>query len=274
VVWDSVDCISNLFRQAADQSATRFGRWLTRFELGRTTRHEGWLISQFNRVLVTTPLERTALLSLLPAGQKLPAVNVLPNGVDLTYFKPCESTARERATIVVSGKMSYHANAAMVVHFVRDILPAIWARRPDVRLCVVGQNPPPAIRALTQDHRIRVIGTTPDIRPYLQSATLAVAPLTYGVGIQNKVLEAMACATPMVASPHAVAALAVKPGEEVLVAREPAEYSKTVLDLLDDCTRQRQLGEAGRRFVEGHHRWDRIAAQLVDVYDELVCANH
>ena len=271
VVWDSVDCITRLFRQAASRSSTRFGRWLTRFELSRTARHEGWLINQFSRVLVTSTAEKTALLSLLTALQNWPAIAVLPNGVDLAYFGPKPASGRDRATVVMSGKMSYHVNATMVLHFVRAILPAIWASRPEVQLCVVGQNPPREIRALAQDRRIAVVGTVRDMRPYLQRATVAVSPLTYGAGIQNKVLEAMACGTPVVASPQAVSALEVRPGEDVLVSREPADFADTVLNLLGDPQQQQRIGEAGRRFVERHHRWDNIAARLVGVYDELVC---
>jgi polysaccharide biosynthesis protein PslH len=274
IVWDSVDCITHLFRQAVHRNSSRAGRWLTRFELRRTEKHEGWLVNQFNRVLVTSPAERTAFLSLLPAGQSMPTVQVLPNGVDLDYFAAGEAAARDRATIVVSGKMSYHANATMVLHLVHNILPAIWARRPEVRLCVVGKDPPRQVRALAQDARISVIGTVRDIRPHLQRATVAVAPLTYGAGIQNKVLEAMACATPVVASPQAVSALAVQTGRDILVGREPAEFAKAVLGLLESIEQRARIGEAGRRFVESHHRWNTIASELVGIYDELLCPEH
>jgi glycosyltransferase involved in cell wall biosynthesis len=103
---------------------------------------------------------------------------------------------------------------------------------------------------------------------------VAVAPLTYGAGIQNKVLEAMACATPVVAYPQAVSALAAQPGQDVLVGREPAEFARAVLGLLDSAEQQGRIGEAGRRFVEGHHRWNKIASQLVGIYDELLCSEH
>jgi len=170
---------------------------------------------------------------LLSARQAAPTVQVLPNGVDLNYFTAGEAAARDRATIVVSGKMSYHANATMVLHLANNIMPAIWARRAEVALCVVGKDPPRQLRALAQDSRISIIGTVRDMRPYLQRATVAVAPLTYGAGIQNKFLEAMAFATPVVASPQAVSALAIKPGEHLLVGREPAEFAKAVLRLLE-----------------------------------------
>jgi sugar transferase (PEP-CTERM/EpsH1 system associated) len=272
VVWDSVDCITRLFRQAASNSHNFFSRLLTRFELGRTEKYEGWLAKQFDRVLVTSPAEQTALLSLIPAEQSAPCLGVLTNGVDLDYFTPGAPSEREPATIVLSGKMSYHANVAMVAHFVNNILPFIWRRRPAARLNIVGQAPPHSIQNLARDPRISVVGTVNDLRPYLQRATVAVASLTYGAGIQNKVLEAMACATPVVASPPAVLSLAAQPGVDLLVAREPADFADEVVNLLDSPALQRQVGAAGRQYVEQHHRWNSVAVQLESYYDELVGA--
>ena len=274
IIWDSVDCISLLFRLASGRSQKLFSRWITRFELGRTEQFEGWLTGQFDEVLVTSLADKEALLSLLPAEYELPSIAILPNGVDLDYFAPDPDTTREPATLVMSGKMSYHANVTMLLHFVHDILPLIHTRRPDVKLCIVGKDPPGMIRALAQNPSIVVTGSVPDIRPYLQRATMAVAPLTYGVGIQNKVLEAMACATPVVATPQAVSALNVLPGRDVLVAREAEAFAETVLDLLEAPQRQRQIGEAGRRYVEKHHPWAVIAEQLEEVYNEVISVRH
>ena len=195
LVWDSVDCISLLFKQAGMQSKKRLSRWLTSFELGRTQKYEGNLVSGFDRTLVTSPADRAALLSLVAHTETPPEISVLPNGVDLNYFKPDKSVTRESATLVISGKMSYHANISMVLFLVQKIMPNIWSHKPDVNLWIVGKDPPNEIRALQKESRITVTGTVSDIRPFLQKATISVAPLTYGAGIQNKVLESMACAT-------------------------------------------------------------------------------
>ncbi len=274
VVWDSVDCITHLFRQAVNRSQSPLRRLLTRLELGRTERYEGWLVKQFDQVLVTSTAEQAALRSLLPAGQQIDCLNVLTNGVDLAYFTPGTAAEREPARLVLSGKMSYHANVSMVAHFVSSILPLIWARQPEASLWIVGKDPPARIRGLAEDRRISVVGTVSDIRPYLQRASVAVAPLTYGAGVQNKVLEAMACATPVVAYPQAVSALAVQPGVDVLTPHGPQAFAEAVLDLLENPAQQRAIGAAGRQFVETHHRWDRVAMQLEKYYDELITAKH
>jgi sugar transferase (PEP-CTERM/EpsH1 system associated) len=273
LVWDSVDSISLLFRQARKRSKSVLSRAVTRFELGRTEGYEGWLPAQFEHVLVTSPADRGAFLELAPKDKNSPCITVLRNGVDLDYFRPDDAIKREKATLVISGKMSYHANVTMVMHFVEHIMPSIWARRPETRLLVVGKDPRKEILSLANHPNITVTGTVKDLPPYLQRATIAVTPIAYGVGIQNKVLEAMGCATPVVTTPQAVSALEVSQGEHVLVAEEPEEFAAKVSSLLDDPQRRRQLGESGRRYVEEHHRWDRIADQLAGVYNEIAVSH-
>jgi glycosyltransferase involved in cell wall biosynthesis len=97
-----------------------------------------------------------------------------------------------------------------------------------------------------------------------------VAPVTYGAGIQNKVLEALACGTPVVASPQAVSALDVRPGEHLLVEDGAEAFAQAVLGLLGNAGLRARLGSAGRRYVETHHNWDGIAARLEDVYADVL----
>ena len=99
---------------------------------------------------------------------------------------------------------------------------------------LVGKDPTPELVNLGKNPAIQVTGTVEDIRPYLHKATMAVTPITYGAGIQNKVLEAMACGLPVVSSPQAVSALTVNPGQDLLVAEDPDEFANAVVSLLDD----------------------------------------
>jgi glycosyltransferase involved in cell wall biosynthesis len=188
----------------------------------------------------------------------------------LGYFKPAEGIERKNRDIVLSGKMSYHANITMVVGFVQDIMPQVWETHPDVQVWIVGKDPPQKLQALAQNPNIHVTGTVDDIRPYLQKATLSASPISYGAGIQNKVLEAMACATPVIATPQAVSALGVKAGEELLVASDANSFAENVIALLEEPERREEIGKAGRRFVERNHDWAVIAARLEDVYSQAI----
>ena len=288
IVWDSVDCISYLFAQAAGKSRSLKGRLMSKLELGRTRSYEGWLQTRFDQVIVTSPVDKVALEALAtpergiggkdaktalqdkPDGTKH-RIEVLPNGVDLDYFAP-STDAKEPATLVFSGKMSYHANESAVMHLVDDIMPLIWAVRPEVRLVIVGKDPTVHVRQLAAHHapRVEVTGFVPDIRPYLRRATIAVCPTVYGAGIQNKILEAMACGTPVVASRHAIFALEARSGTHLLAADDANAFAQEVLALLADPVRLSQIALAGRSYVEQHHSWNAVARQLEAIYRNVL----
>jgi glycosyltransferase involved in cell wall biosynthesis len=290
LIWDSVDCISRLFRDAARKSHTFCSRLTTRIELPKTQRYEGWLTTRFVRVLVTSETDRRELLKLAANWSRRQRndledslgerIVVVPNGVDLDYFAP-EKEPRRPLTLVISGKMSYHANVTAVVRFVKDVMPLIWAQLPDAHLWVVGKDPPPEIQDLgipwkerqapnvsptAGETRIQITGTVEDIRPFLCQATLAVAPIQYGAGIQNKVLEALACGTPVVATPRAVDALRVQTGQHLMVAESQRELADSILSLLNDPQMCSRLGREGRLFVEQQHDWCSAVRNLTQIY--------
>lgn len=267
IVWDSVDCISYLFQRTAERGSMRVTRWMAGLERARTERFEGMLPQQFAKTLVTSETDKTALLSVPSAnGASRERVSVLPNGVDLEYFHPETGGQSESASVVLSGKMSYHANIAMVDYFMGRIFPLLNERQPQVKVWIVGKNPPSRIKDLGKDPRITVTGTVPDMRPFLQKAAVAAVPLRYGAGIQNKVLEAMACGTPVVASPIAARSLQAEAGRDLLVAESPGEYAQAISGLIDSPERRGEVARAGRRYVEKHHDWSAIAGELEEIY--------
>ena len=270
VVWDSVDCISHLFAQARSQTHTLRARLMAGVELGRTRQYEGMLVRNFDRVLVTSALDKLALEALAgpPAGTA-GSVVVVPNGVDLESFSP-PNEPRQPGSLVLSGKMAYHANVTAVLYFMRAVMPLIWRERPATTLAIVGQSPPAAIRSLTADPRITVTGEVASMRPYLARASVAVCPVVYGAGIQNKVLEAMACATPVVSTEASLRALGATPESEALLGASAPEFARQVLRLLNDSDLANRVGAAGRRFVESRYSWDAAADRLMDNYEEVI----
>ena len=274
IVWDSVDSISHLFRQAAQKSKSRISRWVTRLELARTEPHEEKLARQFDRVLVTSANDRDAFLGLPNVDVKAigERVSVLANGVDLEYFRPDQGTVRRDNVLIVSGKMSYHANVSMVLHLVEQVMPLIWEKKADAELWVVGKDPAREIRALEGHPGIRITGTVPDLRPFLRQAAVSLAPLTYGAGIQNKVLEAMASGTPVITYPAVISALKVRPGEDLMVANSPEEMAACAVKLLGEAALRQRLSAAGRRYVEENHNWGKIAERLEVIYAEVIDA--
>lgn len=272
-VYDSVDCTSLLFEQASRLGAQFRSRLMTRLDLGRTRYYEAWLLEQFDQVVVTSRRDKEALEGLArryaPPEARVAPITVVTNGVDLEYFHPRACSARrDGRTVVFTGKMSYHANISAALYFARQVLPRIWARDPEVRFQIVGKDPPEALRRLAEDGRIEVTGYVEDIRPYLARAAVAVWPALYAVGLQNKVLEAMAMGTPVVSTLAGCAALEAERGRDLLLADGPEEMADAVLRVLADPGLAGQLSAAGRRYVEEHHSWEAGAQVLLSVYEK------
>jgi glycosyltransferase involved in cell wall biosynthesis len=276
-VYDSVDCISRLFEKTLRLGATPASRFKAFVDLERTRRFEGRVVGRFDRVLTTSEMDKHALAELSgrfeggSASNAHEAITVVPDGVDLEYFAP-RDLPRDPATLVYVGRMGYHANVTAVLYFVEQVLPLIWAQRSDVKLVVVGKDPSREIRSLARRYgpRIAVTGYVPDVRPYLARATVSVSPLVYAVGVQNKILQSMAMATPVVTSRAGAPALRANDGEHVLVADDGAAFSHHVLQLLGEPALQRRIGEGGRRYVEMHHDWKQIVRKLQRIYHHEV----
>ncbi len=272
-VYDSVDSISLLFEQTLRLTPGLRSRLLAALDLARTRRYEARLLTRYDRAVVTSSRDKEALEALarqyLPPSARPAPITVVTNGVDLEDFRPQERP-RDGKTVVFTGKMSYHANVAGALYFAREVLPRIWVRDPEVRFWVVGKDPPQAIQRLAQDERITVTGTVPDLRPYLARAAVAVCPIPYAVGIQNKVLEAMTMGVPVVSSRAAAEGLDARPGEDLLVAETADEFAAHVLRVLADPVLATRLSLAGRQYVETHHHWASIAEQLVEVYQHAM----
>ncbi|MCB9453840.1 MAG: glycosyltransferase [Anaerolineaceae bacterium] len=269
VVYDSVDSISLLFGKVLQDAPNLKSRLMAIVDLERTRKYEGQLTRRFRQVTVTSEADRQALVGF---GCDNRRVTVVPNGVDLNYFQPQDSE-RDPLRLVFTGKMSYHANIAAVEDLTYHIMPLVWQKQPDAELYIVGKDPSPAVLEMGQNPNVKVIGSVPDMRPYIAQAAIALSTVRYGVGIQNKVLEAMAMATPVVCSTQANSALKTVNGEDILVGETYEEIAQHILMLLESPEKRATIGQQGRRYVETHHTWDSAAATLEDLYQKAI-TNH
>ena len=278
LVWDAVDCISLLCKHTIVAGPSRAVRMVALLEHQRTRRYEAKTLGQLQHTVVTSEHDRQAMIELLrthtrdfTSEEPGAGISVIPNGVDLEYFRPLQ-LERQRFNLVFSGKMSYHANVATALYLYHQIMPLIWQHRPEATLTIVGSKPPKTIQALGNDPRVEVTGYVEDMRPYVGQAEIMLSPMVYSVGIQNKVLEAMALGTPVVVAAQAAAALGTEPGRDLLVATSAQDFAGATLRLMDDADLRMSLSQHGRTYVEQQHNWHTVTSRLVDVYQQAITA--
>ena len=210
--------------------------------------------------------DREALLGLGTA----PA-SVVPNGVDLEFWRR-SSGELGADTIVFTGAMDYPPNTDAALVLIREILPLVRRRVPDARALIVGRDPPPRLVRAGDQQGVHVTGYVEDVRPFLEQATVFVAPLRFGAGIQNKVLEAMAMEVPVVASPIAADGVRAEGSKQapVEVAHEAPQFAELITRQLAKRVTTAAPDSEPRRYVERHFVWRRSGELLEQVIAELV----
>ncbi len=186
------------------------------------------------------------------------------NGVDAEYFDPGRSYQDpfpdDVAPIVFTGAMDYWPNIDAVSWFVHDIFPRIRNDHPQARFYIVGSRPTASVKALAYQPGVEVTGKVTDVRPYVAHASVAVAPLRIARGIQNKVLEAMAMARPVVVTPEALEGIEARPGIELLVAESDARFAEQVGRVL--ANGPSRIGPAARQLVLRDYGWEDNLARV------------
>jgi sugar transferase (PEP-CTERM/EpsH1 system associated) len=233
-------------------------KWIYQLEAARVRKLEKSLAGRARAVSVVSRAEADVYDTFTHAG----AATVAPNGVDLDYFAPvaCE----EQPALTFVGALDYWPNEDAVGWFTHQVWPAIRAKFPTAEFRIVGRNPTQVVWALDTIAGIRVIGSVPDVRPFVASAAAVVVPLRLARGVQNKVLEAMAMAKAVVAAPASLLALGTVPGTHLLSASTPQEWIELVCGLLADSSQRHQLGANARQYVERHHHWEGCLQPLLD----------
>ena len=261
-VLDFVDLDSDKWRQYSERKRGP-ARWLYRREAETLFEVERRYAAAFDASLFVSEAE--ARLFTAQAPEAAARVCVVENGVDTEYFSPQRVYPNpypaDEAVVVFTGAMDYWANVDAVAWFAREVFPRVLSNFPQARFYIVGTRPTRAVRDLAQLPGIRVTGAVPDTRPYLAHARAAVAPLRIARGVQNKVLEAMAMARPVVASRQA--ADGIRPCAELLEwsTDAPETAARLLLKLLREPA-PAALGVALRAHVSRHYSWHENLARV------------
>ncbi len=252
-VIDFVDVDSDKWRQYADTVRWPM-RWVYRREADYLLRYEKHVAEAFDASLFVSSAEAQLFRELAPELAR--NVGHYNNGVDTDFFAPSQTLPNPypagAVTLVFTGAMDYWPNADAVIWFAGQVLPKVRARYPEVHFCIVGSRPGPAVRALAGE-AITVTGRVDDVRPYLQHACAVVAPMRIARGIQNKVLEGMAMARPVVVSPQGLEGIDARPGVEVLLADGAEEFAGRIVQAIEAA--HPGMGVAARARVQADFVW-------------------
>ena len=239
-------------------------------------RREGRVLLDFERAvaaradLSTFVSEAEAALFRSASGLGPDKVRALDNGVALDFFDPAADFVAvdkgQGPLILFTGQMDYRPNVEAARSFARDTMPAIRAMHPQARFAIVGRNPDPAVVALNRLPGVMVTGAVPDTRGWLAAADVVVAPLRIARGVQNKVLEAMAMARPVVITRTGAVPSEIdveKSGCGLFVPpNDPGALASALVSLADNPADAQAMGAAGRRLCESHYNIERFAADL------------
>jgi glycosyltransferase involved in cell wall biosynthesis len=231
----------------------------------RVARFERLLARAYDVVITVGEADRDAVARLTPEAE----VRVVENAIDLSLYVPT-SAVPDPDVIMFVGNMDFGPNIDAVVYFVREILPLIVEAAPRARFEIVGVNPTMAVQELASD-AVRVIGRVANVREHLARAQVVVLPLRLGgSGAKLKLLESLALAKPVVATPLGCSGVPVESGRHLLVGRSAREFAEAVLQLLANEALRKELARDGRRLIEGHYAVGKAAQRLEEVYSRAV----
>ena len=217
-------------------------------------------------VLVTSEREALLLKPLLPDS----TIAVVPNGVDTEAFQQASQEQQIPDSIVFTGSMDYYPNTDAVLSFARECWPLIRAQVPAATWQIVGRNPSSAVQDLAKLPGVSVTGSVPDVKPYLATAMVAIAPLFIGSGTRLKILEALAMGKAIVSTSLGCEGLNVVSGKHLIVADQPEVFAQSIVDLLQNAEQRVDLGSAGRALVENDYSWARCGDDVVRALEKIV----
>jgi len=263
-VLDLVDVDSEKWREYARRAAFPKGA-VYALEHRLLQGYERRLVREFDRSILISEEERDTLGRFADVTK----VAVVANGVDAEWL--ARKTPRTPgATLVFVGALDYFANEDGVTHFCRSVLPRVREHVPEAVLRVVGRRPGPRITELGGLPGVKVVGEVADMRPELWGASIAVVPLRIAPGLQNKVLEAMAAGTPVVATRAALKSIDGKPGEHFAAADDPEEFAEAIARFVEHPAEADTVAGRARELVSRRYSWESKAREYEAVLEEAV----
>ena len=271
MVVDLVDAISRNYSEAKD-GASGLWKWIYAIDSDRLLRYERTIIEEADRSFIISPEDRgyitkNASLNSNPV--------VLPNGVREKFLKfadedPTDVPFQESNAIVFLGKMDYFPNEDAAEYFAKEVFPDIRKQCSRASFIIVGMNPTEKIQALEERPGVQVTGFVEEPLEYLNAANVVVAPIRFGAGVQNKILEAMALSKPVVTTSLGREGIDATDSVALKTADDPSAFASATVDLLTNKQQRNEMGEQARACIEKNYTWQNTAKILLQQIDEVL----
>ena len=263
-VLDMVDVDSDKWTQYAPTQRWPMS-WVYAREGSKLAEWEARVAEDFDATLLVSQHEAALLQRRVPQARH--KISAFENGVDAEYFSPDRDYPNPYSAdvqgIVFTGAMDYWPNIDAVSWFADRIFPAVRDAVPGAQFTIVGSRPAEAVQVLARQPGVVVTGSVPDVRPYLAHAACAVAPLRIARGVQNKVLEAMAMARPVVASAQAAEGIRAEAGRDFILAQDEITFAQAVVNQL----RHPASAAPARETIQRHYSWLRNLARIDSLFE-------
>lgn len=265
-VLDMADIDSDKWGQYA-QKKPWYSKWIYQREQRLLSNIEQKSILTFDSIAFVTEEESSLFRSTLPDAYKEKIVT-LSNGVDTAYFDPDASFDEtdlpelSNQSITFTGAMDYWANEDAVVWFCKYVWPQVFEKNSDFTFYIVGGNPTKTVVSLGEIPGVVVTGRVPDVRPYISSSILAVAPMRIARGVQNKVLEAMAMAKPVVMTSMGQEGIELDAKQMSLVLDEPNAMAASINSLIE---KKEQDYQSNRQWIVDRYSWEGALSKLPEL---------
>ena len=257
-ILDLPDAFSLYWQRRKEVPRSILSKMLDNIESKRVIKYEEYVLNEFNLNLVCSQEDQAFLIK----NHQVSNIELLPNGVDTQQFKPGKHDYSHNETLLFTGNMDYDPNVDAVIYFVDEILPKIVKAFPNVKFVIAGQRPIEKVKALDNGKNVFVTGFIPDLSDTYNSASVVVAPLRFGAGTQNKVLEAMSMGIPVVCSNIGFKGLGIKDGEGAFMRLGANEFADQVIKLLSDEELRKATGKKGIEVIEKSFTWETISEKL------------
>ncbi|MFN1835767.1 glycosyltransferase [Balneola sp. MJW-20] len=195
-------------------------------------------------------------------------IHLIPNGVDMDFFSPVASDI-EPHSLVFTGMMGYVPNYDGILYFIQDIMPMIMKKYPDLKLYVVGKNPPASIKEKASKNII-VTGFVDDVRPYVHRSSVYIVPLRSGGGTRLKVLEALSMKKPVVSTAIGSEGIDVIHDEHLKIADDPQLFADYVIELMEDRKEAKRLSDNGYELIDKRYKWESIGHRMEEAFNAVI----